>query len=109
MNTFIAELEMVTNKTNSEEFKRVNDTHADYYRPLIAEGKFLMSGPALDKDGQVNGRGVFIILAKNRLEAEHIMSNDPMVIAGFSKYTLKEFQPMLINPVLKDFLNKEER
>ena len=102
MNTFIAELEMITNKTNSEEFKRVNDTHADYYRPLIAEGKFLMSG-------QGNGRGIFIIRAKNRLEAEHIMSNDPMVLAGFSKYTLREFQPMLINPVLKDFFDKEER
>jgi uncharacterized protein YciI len=107
MNIFIAELKMITNDTKSEKFKKANEIHADYYQSLIPKGEFLLSGPAMTKDGKVDG-GIFILKAKNRSQAEEIMSNDPMVKAGISQYYLKELQPMLINPILKNFLDKKE-
>lgn len=107
MNIFIAELKTITNDTKSEKFKKANEVHADYYQSLIPEGKFLVSGPVMTKEGKVNG-GIFIISAKNRREAENIMSDDPMVKAGVSQFRLKELQPMLINPVLNEFFDKKE-
>lgn len=106
MNTFVSILRTIKIDNGSEEFKQANSVHADYYKALIPEEKFLMSGPSLNEDGQFDG-GIFIIRAKDRAEANDIMSHDPLVVAGFASFDLMEFKPMLANPILKKILDKE--
>lgn len=105
MNTFVAMLKTIKIDNDSEKFKQANSVHADYYKALIPEEKFLMSGPSLNEEGQFDG-GIFIIRAKDRTEANDIMSHDPLVESGYSDYDLVEFKPILVNPALKNILNK---
>jgi len=100
LNLFIATLKTQTRYTESEAFQQAKNIHADYYKALIPQGKFLMSGPALTEAGEFDG-GIFVFRVESREVAKGIMAHDPLVQAGFSNYSLMEFNPILKHPALE--------
>lgn len=103
MNIFIAKLVRTSKATDSKEFKEIEATHAPYYQKLIEEHKFIASGPVINDIGEFGG-GVFLLRAESKQEAENIMKNDPLVVGGYSEYSIQEFRPLLIAPEFKDLL-----
>lgn len=104
MHLYIATLKTLETDTESQVYQQANNAHAAYYRDLISQGKFLVSGPSLTKAEEIDG-GVFVLRAESREAANEIISNDPMVKAGFSSFELMEFKPILNHPSLEEVLN----
>jgi uncharacterized protein YciI len=61
--------------------------HMAFLKKHYAEGRFLISGRKIPRDG-----GVILALASNRAELEEIMSEDPFVKHGLAEFRIIEFR-----------------
>lgn len=61
--------------------------HMAFLKKHYAEGRFLISGRKIPRDG-----GVILALASDRAEIEAIMREDPFVKHGLAEFRLIEFR-----------------
>ena len=62
-------------------------SHMAYLKKHYAEGRFLISGRKIPRDG-----GVILALAKDRAEIEAIVREDPFVKHGLAEFRVIEFR-----------------
>jgi uncharacterized protein YciI len=62
-------------------------SHMAFLKKHYAEGRFLVSGRKIPRDG-----GVILALADSRAEIEAIMSDDPFVKHGLAEFRVIEFR-----------------
>lgn len=75
--------------------------HHVYIKPLLAEGKLLITGR------QNPGVGGVMVAGKiSPEEFEKILSDDPFVKNGVAKYQIVDFNPMFYHPSLKFLFEK---
>lgn len=67
--------------------KEILDVHIEYLNTLIHEGKIFAKGPFTDHSG-----GLVIYKADSYEEAKKMAENDPAVLEGSRKLTLKEWR-----------------
>ena len=67
------------------EAEKLQEQHLAYIRQQFETGRYVLAGPFLD-DGYI--RGVLVINAGSKEEAEEIVSHDPAVRAGRMKVEL---------------------
>lgn len=65
----------------------IGPAHTAYLDDLKLAGKLEMTGPFADKTG-----GAYLLLARDRAEAEALVAADPLTVSGFSRMTLHEWQ-----------------
>ncbi|MTD53814.1 YciI family protein [Amycolatopsis pithecellobii] len=61
--------------------------HRAYIERNMAEGTFLLAGPAVPWDG-----GIILARAVDRAEMEAVVATDPLVDAGITKYDVTEWK-----------------
>ncbi|MCD6048501.1 MAG: YCII-related [Gammaproteobacteria bacterium] len=69
--------------------------HHAYIKPLLAEGKLLISGRQNPAIG-----GVIIAGVKSKEEFKNILDNDPFAKEGVAEYQIVEFEPIFYHPSL---------
>ena len=82
--------------TPTEEETKVMQEHFEYLKGLLAEGKLVLAGPAINPD---NPFGLYIFECETLEEAEKLFKDDPSIKAGVQE--IKEFEPFklsLYNP-----------
>ena len=62
-------------------------SHMAYVKKHYAEGRFLISGRKIPRDG-----GIILALASDRAEIETIMREDPFVKHGLAEFRVIEFR-----------------
>jgi uncharacterized protein YciI len=62
-------------------------SHMAYVKKHYAEGRFLISGRKIPRDG-----GIILALASDRTEIETIMREDPFVKHGLAEFRVIEFR-----------------
>jgi len=80
-----------TGKAATESDKAKITEHFDYLKRLLAEGNLLLAGLSTD-----DYRGIVVIRARDRLDAERIMASDPAVGANVFLAELHPFQVALM-------------
>ena len=73
----------------SERFAHALRAHLDWLEQLEADGTLLLSGP-VDQDLAV-GRGLTVLRAASRNDAEAIVANEPMARAGYRSNTVSSW------------------
>jgi len=77
--------------------------HREYLDHYYAKGQFLCSGAQKPRTG-----GVIVCQAKDRTEAELIVSEDPFYIHQAAEYSIVEFEATKSAPVLGEWLKSYE-
>jgi len=70
-----------------EEWTVSLDEHLAWMKEQHEAGHILFSGPSRDRK-----RGIYVIRANSRQEAERIAAGDPFTAAGFCAYDLLEWE-----------------
>ncbi|MFA5577161.1 MAG: YciI family protein [Tissierellaceae bacterium] len=81
-------LETIDPKKDEE----ILDIHIAYLNRLIEEDKIFAKGPFTDHSG-----GLVIYKAPSYEEAKELAENDPAILNGSRKLTLKEWRSSLVN------------
>ena len=68
--------------------------HLDYMIGLEKRGVVFASGPFLNEGGGVPGRGMTILRAQSKEEAEMLAQGDPLYKAGIRTYEVEAWQIM---------------
>lgn len=63
--------------------QRLED-HRAYYQKLLESGKVILGGGFIEEDA-----GISILKAKNRVEVDSLVRNDPAVLSGIFKIEVK--------------------
>jgi uncharacterized protein YciI len=66
------------------------DAHRAFLREQYDQGRFLMSGRKVPRDG-----GVILARAESRAEIEALVRRDPFHQAGLASYAITEFVPTM--------------
>lgn len=77
-----------------EEMVSLLPDHLDYMIELEKRGVVFASGPFLNEDGGVPGRGMTILRAESKEEAETMAQGDPLYKAGIRTYEVEAWQIM---------------
>lgn len=77
-----------------EEMVSLLPDHLDYMIGLEKRGVVFASGPFLGEDGGVPGRGMTILRAESKEEAEVLAQGDPLYKAGIRTYEVEAWQIM---------------
>ena len=72
--------------------------HLEWLKAGHSAGKFLAWGPKEPRDG-----GLIFVRAKDRAEAESLVSTDPFMIAGAATNEIIEWAPRFLGPGLEAF------
>lgn len=82
-----------------EEDEKIMSEHFEYLKSLLANGKLIMAGPALNEQKPF---GLVILHCETLEEANEIMKNDPSVKSGIQNLKLVEpFRLSLYSPSKK--------
>lgn len=71
-----------------EEVDKLIDQHLAYLDRNYAEGRFLLSGRRVPRNG-----GVILTKAQSKEELEAVIATDPLIAEGVATYDLIEFEP----------------
>lgn len=74
------------------EIQAVLPDHKLWAAEVEERGLFFAAGPFLNEDFQYSGRGMMIVRAASREEAESIVAGDPMHAKGLRKYEVVPWQ-----------------
>ena len=77
--------------TSFDEMQPLVAEHIDYALRLERDHVLFGAGPLSDDDGNLDGRGLFIIRAESRADAENIAKNDPIVKSGVRKFSIERW------------------
>ena len=77
-----------------EEMVSLLPDHLDYMIDLEKRGVVFASGPFLNEDGSIPGRGMTILRAESKEEAEILAQGDPLYKAGIRTYEVEAWQIM---------------
>lgn len=74
-------------KANLKDIDAAMRAHMAFLRKHYAEGRFLVSGRKIPRDG-----GIILALGKSRDEIEQIVQDDPFVKGGLAEFRVIEFR-----------------
>jgi len=75
----------------TDEEKRVMNQHGQYFQQHFAEGRVLLFGPVLAREGPF---GIGILEVDDEAEARRFAENDPSVLTGLNTF---EIHPMRVS------------
>lgn len=97
MKQFIIE---IIYQAEPEEIAKVRDEHRKYLLTGYEKGLILMSGP------QVPQIGGLVVMKGNSMEEIHdFFANDPYNLAGLTKYLYFEFEPVMHQEFMKNWIS----
>jgi len=74
-----------------EDLKPHLQDHFAYAQSLERSGLLFGAGPIRTPEGEMEGRGLFVVRARDRAHAEQIAADDPMVQAGVRAFTVEHW------------------
>ncbi len=67
--------------------------HFSFAKDLAAKGHLFAGGPLIaEETGKPQGRGIWIVSAASRTDAEELVRNDPFVTGGFRRYSIEPWR-----------------
>ncbi len=83
-----------------EEFRKVVPEHVAYLERLHQDRQLIAAGPFRDGEG-----GMLIVDVTDEAAAENIAENDPFVLRGVERYTLRSWE--VLTDVRPDLLTRD--
>ncbi|MDK2126530.1 YciI family protein [Parachitinimonas caeni] len=73
--------------------------HRDYLKDFYENGSLFMGGRKIPRSG-----GIILSRHTTRQEVESVFNADPLVLARVAKYSVTEFQPVMMTEALKELI-----
>lgn len=96
MKHFIIE---ITYTAPMEKILGVVSDHRAFLRGAMERGTLLFSGPQSPRVG-----GMLVVRAESREEIEQLIAGDPYNLAGLTSYRIIEFEPVLAQPFMTNWI-----
>lgn len=97
MKHFIVE---IIYKAAPEEIAKIRNEHREYLQKGYDNGTILMSGPQTPKIG-----GMLVMKGVSMEEIHSFFEKDPYNLAGLTEYVYFEFEPVMSQDFLKNWIN----
>jgi len=89
----------ITYTAPMEKIMEVVTDHRAFLRGAMEGGTLLFSGPQSPRVG-----GMLVARAESREEIEQLFAGDPYNLAGLTSYRFVEFEPVLAQPFMADWV-----